>query len=196
MTTLINLLPDIRQDKARNNQRRRMAKLAAFAVSGVSLGLVLILFLITLGQKYRINSLSEDIKSNQAAIDEINDLQQILTTQRQLSSLAELYQQRVLITRLYGVLSGLQPREIGLQSLSLDAQNTLTMTAQARNFGSVTRFVKALQASNVSIGSGANINSRPHFSNIKLATVTSDTNNLVSFSVTATMSPEVTNANK
>ncbi len=196
MATLINLLPDLRQEKMRNKQRRRLAKLVASGVAGACMAILVVLFLITLGQNVRVSQLSSQIQVNQANLDNVKDLQKVVTVQQHLNSLETLYRQRIYLSKFYGVLSQLEPKEIGLQTLNLDQNNLLTVNGLARNYGSITKFVKALEASNISLGFGADSKNQPNFKDLQLTSVAADASNQVNFAITATMSTEVTSGNK
>lgn len=194
MATLINLLPDIRLAKLAFKRRKRLATIIASTVSGVGVVVVVVLFFITQGQQIKINALSGEIKQSQSQVSSTPDLAKILTVQQHLNSLNGLYAQKIYLSNLYSVLSSLTPGDVAMLSLELDPQNNLKMAAQARSYGAAAKFVKAVEASNVSLGFGAGANKMPYFGNIKLTTVAADATNAnkVNFTFTATMSSEVT----
>jgi Tfp pilus assembly protein PilN len=196
MAVLINLLPDLRQEKLRNKQLSRLAKLIAGGIVGVCLALVGSMYLITLGQNVKSAQLSSQITQKRDKINSVADLQKILTVQQHLESLDALYKQKTYVSKFYQLLSSLEPKEVSIRSLNLDQQRSLTLNASARNYLSVAKFMKALEASNLSLGFGAKPTNAPYFSGIKVNAVTADSANQVSFSLTATISPEVTSGPK
>ncbi|HSX48143.1 MAG TPA: hypothetical protein VLF41_01395 [Candidatus Nanoarchaeia archaeon] len=196
MATAINLLPDVRQEKVRAKRRRQTAAALATVITCIALGLVLILFLITQGQKIRIAQLQADINDSQAKITADKDLVKIVTTQQHLKSLPDLYRQRTFMTKFYTVLGTVSPKDYDLETITVDDQNTIKFTGKAKNYYTVTKFAKALEGSNLTLGLGADVGNQPYFTDIKLDTATADASGKVSFTLSTTMSKEVTSGNK
>lgn len=197
MAVRVNLLPDLRQAKLRARHHRQLAAGLATLVCAASIGVVVMLFAYVQVQGLRIHQLQGSINEKQATFLATPELEKMLTTQAHLAALPQLYDQRVLMTRFFNILGTISPRDLALQSLSIDETNTLKITGQARSYALATKLAKALEASNVTIGQDAKPDNQPHFLNVALADVTSDTTNgKVNFSLSAGLSPEATHGTK
>lgn len=196
MTALINLLPDVRQAKLKDERRRRLTTGISATIGVVSIGVIAVLFLFIQGQFLKIKSLTAEISDHQAAISQIPDLEDILTTQQHLDSLPSLYSQRVYLTKFYTLLGTISPKDLALQSIALDGKNSLKFSVRARNYFIAAKFAKALEASNVTLGFGAKESNNAHFTNVQLEAVSAEIDGKVTFAITATMGTEVTNGQK
>jgi Tfp pilus assembly protein PilN len=195
MSVAINLLPDIRQAKLRDQRRRRLALSIGTLVCVACVGGLALLFLTTQAQKLRIGQLTRQIQTGQATISQTENLSEMLTLQRNLASLPKLYTQRVLMTRLFTVLSGISPKELGLTSLDMETVNTLRLGGTARSYATVTKLVRALEASNVTLGEGSSQNNQPHFSDIVITSVAAENDGKVTFTMNLTFSGGLTSGN-
>lgn len=196
MATLINLLPDVRQAKLRAKRLRQITAGLTSMVIAVCVAGVVVLFLITQGQKLRMGQLANEIKTKQATIDSTPDLGKMLTTQAHLASLPGLYQNRVLLTQFFSLLSSVSPKDISLENLEIAADGTLKFTVEARSYTIAAKFAQALEASNVTLGDGAGPDKPPHFTKVTLNGVAATSTGKVNFTATANVSPEVTRGRK
>jgi Tfp pilus assembly protein PilN len=192
MTPQINLLPEVRQAKLKAKRHRRLAAGLATAVIGFSLITVVVLALVSQAQKLRISQLSREIETRQNEIKTTPNLEKMLTTQQHLSSLPGLYSQRVFMTKFYNLLSGVSPRDLAFESLEIDAQNVMSVKGRARNYNIASKFAKALEASNLTLGDKANPNNSAHFSEVTLGTVSAEDDGKVVFELKAKIATEVT----
>jgi len=193
-TARINLLPDIRQAKARAKQRRQTAAAVATILTSLSLGIVVVLFLVVQGQRLRIAQLSSQISSRQAQIDSDPDLKKIVTVQEHLKSIPALYAQRVYMTKFFAVLTATDPKDLAITQLAIDPTGVIQIQGTAKSYYSVSKFAEALEEYNVSLGPNASSGNQPFFTNVQIGQTSSDQN--VSFTLSATMSPEVTSGGK
>lgn len=196
MSVAINLLPDIRQAKLREQRRRRMALSVGTIICTACIGGLVVLLLATQAQKLRINQLTGQIKRDQAEINKTENLSEMLTTQQNLASLPALYNQRRFLTKLFTVLQGISPKELGLTSLDMEDINTMKIGGRAQSYATVTKLVRALEASNVTVGENSSENNRAHFSNITISNVGAEGDGKVTFTLTAKLSEGVTDASR
>jgi Tfp pilus assembly protein PilN len=196
MTPQINLLPEVRQLKLKAKRQRRIVTAVSAITVGTSVLVVIVLVLVSQGQKVRIRQLTNDIQSSQSEISGTPDLAKMLTTQQNLKSLPGLYQQRILMTRFYDLLSRVSPRDMALESLAIDGQNVLKVEGRARNYALASKFAKALEASNLTFGEGADEENAPHFSEVSLGTVAADDSGRVVFTLSAKLATEVVSVNR
>lgn len=191
MSTKINLLPDVRQAKIQDKSRRRLAVAVMAGSVMVLIGALLLGFLTEQAQRLTINSLTNSIKDKKTQINNTPDIKTMLSLQARLAALPKLYSDRVLMTKLNKVLSGLEPSDTAFTDLSIDNNHQLTFNATGKTYLTAARIAKALEASNVSVGDGAAATNEPYFSDVQLSAVTSDSGT-TTYSVTATVNQGAT----
>jgi hypothetical protein len=185
MSTLINLLPDVRQAKLQDKRNRRLAITIMLGVI-LFVGAVLIIAVLTIqAQNFTINALTNSIKDKKQQVASTPDVKTMLSLQARLSALPQLYSQRVLLTKLNNILSAVEPKDLALTSVSLDASNNLNITAEGKTYLGAAKLARALEQSNLSVGQGASPSNEPHFSNVTLSAVT-QSDGKTNFSITAT----------
>ena len=191
----INLLPDARKEKLRDQSNRQLAiSAASTAVVASVIGLIL-LVVITQAQNLQIHLLTGSIADKQKLItQDIPDAQAIATVQRATDSLAPLYKQQVSMSNFFKVLAAVSNNDISISSVTLDATNKLTVSGLARSYNAASKLAEAMQASNVTLGDNASPSNTPDFSNVLLNAINGDQGKS-SFTITATVSTGVTHAN-
>lgn len=191
----INLLPDARKEKLRDQSNRQLAISAATTAVVASVAGLVLLVVITQAQNLQIRLLTNSISSKQAQItQDIPDAQAIATMQTHLDSLGNLYNQQVRMSKFFTVLGEVSNNDVSISSVSLDATNKLTVTGTARNFNSASKLAEAMKVSNTEIGENASPSNTPDFSNVLLASLTGSEGK-TSFTITATVATGVTRGN-
>lgn len=189
----INLLPDARKDKLRDQNNRQLAISAATAAVVASVAGLILLVVILQAQNLQIRLLSNSINSKRAQIQQdIPDAQAIATMQRHMDSLGGLYASRVRMSQLFNVLGSVSNSDVSISSVSLDTANKLTVTGVARSYNSASKLAQAMQASNLTLGENASPSNTPDFSNVLLTALSGDVGKS-NFSITATVATGVTN---
>lgn len=168
-----NLLPDIKLEYIKARRTKRMIMLIAFIVSGSAVGLFVLLLVTVHGfQKTHINNLTDDINAKKAELDQIKDLDKILTIQNQLNSLGGLHDQKPVVTRFYTYLPQLVPAKTGNQILTLSdvtvsfTDTTMSFSGSADSLATINKFVDTLKFATFENQDGADINA---FSEVKLS---------------------------
>jgi Tfp pilus assembly protein PilN len=143
----LNLLPDVKNNYIRAQRKKRLVLLSAITISGVSLGVVVLLASIVYGaQKVQLNLLDSDIKKNSAKLQKIEGLDKILTIQNQLNSLPALHQSKPVTSRIFDYLPKIVPSDVQISSLTLNlADSTIQITGTAKSLESVNKFVDTLK---------------------------------------------------
>lgn len=185
MSAKINLLPDVRQTKLQDKQRRQLAISITSAVLVVTAGLLLAGFLIVQGQNLRINQLTTSIKNKKAQVAAFPNVKEILSLQARTAALTPLYSQRVYMTKLAQIMSSQEPTDVDFTSVSL-ANGQLTIAAEGKSYLAAARVAKAI--TNVS-KDGVN-----YFSNVQLSAVSLN-GTKTTYSITATLNPGATSGN-
>lgn len=188
----INLLPDARKDKLKDQNNRQLAISAATIAMIASAGALVLLVVITQAQALQIRLLSNSISSKQQQISQdIPDAQAIATVQTHLDSLGTLYASQVRVSRFFTVLSSVSNNDVSISSVSLDATNKLTVTGTARSYNSASKLAEAMQVSNVTLGDNASPSNQPDFTNVLLNALSGEQGK-VGFSITASVATGVT----
>lgn len=191
----INLLPDARKEKLRDQSNRQLAISAATIAVAVSVGALVLLVIITQAQRLQISLLSSSISSKEKQITtDIPDAQAIATTQRATDSLGQLYNNQVKVSKFFTVLGSVSNNDVSINSVSLDSANKLTVTGTARSYNSAAKLAEAMKASNVTLGQNASPSNPPDFNNVLLNALNGDQGK-VSFTITATVATGVTHGN-
>jgi Tfp pilus assembly protein PilN len=194
MSIVINLLPDLRQKRLLEQRQRRLASVIAIMVSAISVGLVLLLVIFSVGQKVIIDNLSKDITSKEQSISSINDVTNALTAQEHLNTLPNIWAQRVFLTKFFEAYVQVNPTDVTLNGLSITSANILQVTGTAGSYKSVSKLAEAMMQENVSFGANAKATNRPYFTNVNIQSVSASDQGSV-FSITALLSSETVSGN-
>lgn len=195
MSTLINLLPDLRQAKLRDLRRRQLAIGLGFSVTVLCGATVGILVLYMLAQKAVMSVRSNEITSEMNKLKSVDGLVEAMTANEHLASLPSLYEKRVLLSKFFKAYSEANPVGIILDTLSVDlsleGQKILKVSGNGPSYAEIAKLARALEASNVVVGEGASVKNEPYFSNVAIAGVTKTDNGVASFSLSAIVSSAV-----
>ncbi|MBW4061301.1 PilN domain-containing protein [Candidatus Saccharibacteria bacterium] len=192
MSVRLNLLPDLRQQRLKDKQRRQSALVIAVIVWSVAGGVTLLFALYNGTQSYAINQTTKKINDKKAQLQDINGLTDALTAQQHLASLAALYGKRTYLSKFFDAYSSLAPGSVALNALKINNTNILTISGSSDTYTNVTKLAAAMAAENVTIGANAKAANQPYFTAVSIDDVSrTDAGSPVTFSLTATISPEV-----
>lgn len=195
MSTLINLLPDLRQAKLRERHRRQLVtgiSIATWIACGV---VVAVMFVIVGGQQLVISSATTNIKNKEQQLQGISGLSDAVTVNQHLAALPGLYANRVYLTKFFKAYTQADPVSISIASLAVDAQNVLTLRGTAPNYAEVAKLDRAMSLSNVKVGTGSAAGNNPYFTGVTIVSVDSSDKTTVNFSITANLDPGVKSGN-
>lgn len=189
----INLLPDTRKEKLKDKNNRQLAtSVATVSIVGSVAGLILLL-VITQAQRFQISMLTSSINNTQNKIQsDIPNATVIATAQQHMDTLNTLYEGQVRVSKFLDLLEKVTTKDVGITSISLDPNNKLVISGSAVNYYAASKFAKALEESNITIGANASPSNTPNFSNTFLPTL-GGSQGKVTFSITANLAPGVTN---
>lgn len=134
----INLIPDVKQELIRA-QRVRASVISIAILSGfVAAGVVVLLAIWVFGvQTARSVILDNTIQSESEALASVEDVNNTLTIQNQLSKLSQMHDDKTITSRIFDILTTINPtapNNVSITNLSLDlASSTITIEAQAAN---------------------------------------------------------------
>jgi Tfp pilus assembly protein PilN len=193
MTAKLNLAPEVYQAGQRAKRKKQIATSIGIAVGTIAGGFVVACLIIMGGQSAYVANLNGQIKERQNTVKGFEMLPQAATTAEHLASLKRLANERIYLTNFFRVLQTVTPEGVAVSAVTLGDDRTLTVSGNARSYSLITKFAKALEASNVEIGDSASQNNQPFFKGLQLSTVTQAGNGgLVDFKLTVNVAPEVT----
>jgi Tfp pilus assembly protein PilN len=134
----INLIPDVKQELLKAKRVRTLVISGALVVGVVSVGLVVILalYLFTV-QSIRGNILNGSITSKSKELEGVDDLSKMLTVQSQLAALSQMHSTKNIDSRLFDILTAVNPaapNQVSVSSARIDAETkTISIEAQAVN---------------------------------------------------------------
>jgi len=157
----INLLPDLKKEHLKAVRQKKVIISSAVITSGVFLGIVVLLAVTVFAvQKKHISDLTNDINKHITTLQEVEDLDKVLTIQNQLSALPGLYDQKPNANNLFQYLSVITPSDVRLTStqISFDpSSGSMEISGNTAEFKDANRFVdivKNAQFKALSTGSG------------------------------------------
>lgn len=151
-----NLLPSVKLEYVRAKRNKRMTLLIAVLVAGVSLAILILLFVaVQLVQKKYSKDLSADIKTQSSKLENTPDLNKILTIQNQLASLPGLHDQKPLAIKFLNYVKLLTPAKVSISDLEIDySANTILINGSADEISTVNTFVDTLKFTTYKADSG------------------------------------------
>ena len=194
MGVLINLLPDIKQAKQRESQRRQMAIAVSFFVWMLCGGVVLVMFLYSAGQGVRITVLNRQIQERKEALEGTQGLMTALNAQQHVAALGPLYTNRVLFTKFFEAYVTASPLDVTIEALTVNDQNVLVVTGTAKTFSAVAKLQRSMsRVSNSCVCT--DVPNSAYFSSVNIPTATSSGNSGVKFIINGVVSQEVLSGN-
>ncbi len=135
----INLVPDIKNDFIKTLKFRNLVFFICIVVAISSTVVMLIFLSIAGGQQGFITAKQNTIDALQKKIEEYSDLSDFLTIRDQLSNIAEITENKVMMSRTFNILSAMIPTGsdyISISELNVNLENeegspTFTIDAQA-----------------------------------------------------------------
>lgn len=190
MSILINLLPDLRQAKQRERRRRQMVAGISIVVWIVCGGVVALMGAYELGQKAVIAGHTKAITDKKQQLQDVPDLLDALTAQQHSAALADLYAQRVYMTKFLGAYTEANPGNVTLNSMTIDSQNAMIVSGTASSYAVLAKLARALEAANVKVGTDASANNEPYFTGVTITSASNTTGKGITFTLNATVGTE------
>jgi Tfp pilus assembly protein PilN len=161
-----NLLPDIKLEYLRTNRTKNLVLSICIIVSVVSLTvLLLLLATVQVVQKQQMNSAQKALDEANDQLNDISDLDRIVTIQNQLKSLVTLHQNKHATERIFDYIKQVTPTKASINKLNLDlGENTMTISGNADSQKTVNIFIDTLKFTTFNLGEEAS--GLPAFSNV------------------------------
>lgn len=149
-----NLLPDVKLNYIKTEKTRNMVVTTSIIVSAVAFGIfVILLFTVNVVQKKQLSDSTAAAISASKKLQEIDKLEQALTIQNQMNTLAGLHEKKRVTSRLFTYLPQVTPTSVNISSLSIDfTNNTMTVSGTANSHASVNQFIDTLKFTTYKLG--------------------------------------------
>lgn len=173
MSVRINLLPEARMVKLKNQQTKRLVTVVCLVLCS-SVGIILVVLLLLLGarniqfatNKGNIEKLNQKIAAKADVEQDVAWFNAALTEADKLSN------NRILISQLFSQLAKAAPEGISIASLSVDPDYKVKATVEAKDFNNVALFINALKTYNVEFNPIPGFDRVPVFTDVDVQAVT------------------------
>jgi hypothetical protein len=147
----LNLLPTIKAEYVKAERTKHTVIVLAVIASIVSVGVVGLLASVAYGaQNIQLNDINEEIQTNSNKLEEVSDLDKILTIQNQLFALTPLHDAKPVMSRLFTYLQQTTPTNISIDSLKIsNSEYTWVVEGKAGSLEQVNKFVDTLKFTEV-----------------------------------------------
>lgn len=134
----INLVPDVKQELIRAQRVRTTVISISILASMIAGGIVVVLLLWVFAVQTARGVISDNtIKTESEKLAAVEDISDTLTIQNQLSKLADMHDSKSIDSRIFDILSTINPPEpnnVAITNLSLDStEKTIRIEGQAQN---------------------------------------------------------------
>lgn len=173
MSVRINLLPEARMIKLKNQQTRRLVTVVCLVLCS-SVVIILVVLLLLLGAR------NIQFAANKGNIEELNKKiaakagveQDVAWFNGALVEADSLSNNRILISQLFGQLAKAAPEGIKITSLSVDPTYKVKASVEATDFNNVALFMNALKTYNVEFNPIEGFDRVPVFTDVDVQAVT------------------------
>jgi hypothetical protein len=199
----LNLLPDVKLDFIKARRTKRLVILISSVLALVSL----VVFIALLGytdiiQKHHLNTLSANINIERSELNNISNLDKILTVQNQLTTLPTLDAEKPAATRLFQDLVGVTPAAASISQISVNfsgsnasgSTNSMEIEGNADSLTTVNQYVDTLKFTTYSDGSSAA--SSDAFSDVVLSSFGLQTSTGASYTISLNFNPVIFDISK
>jgi len=142
-----NLLPDVKKEYIKAKRTKRLIISASFIAGVSSIVLVVLMFsFVKFAQQKNIDDLTNDIESEIAVVNSVEDINEILTIQNQLNTLPGLHEGKPEASRVFALLSSVTPANVSIGSVDLDIENSrLKIQGSASSLALVNQYADTLK---------------------------------------------------
>lgn len=142
-----NLLPDVKMQFIKALRLKRLVITISIIVAGVSLAIILLLVSVVYGvQRNHLGNLDDDIAKVSGQIQEIDQINRILTVQNQLNTINQLHDQKPVMSRLFGYVEQTTPANVTINRVELNFEaETITVAGETDTLAGVNRYVDTLK---------------------------------------------------
>lgn len=177
MNIQVNLLPEARLHKLRNQSKKRTYATIAGLTGGI-IAAALVVFLMLQGflsatyaaNKNKINTLNKELETTKPMELEA------ATLQANLASFYQLNKGRTYVTAFFNNFFKMVPNFVKIDSVSIAADNTVTVTGSTSSFADVSRFANLVEQYNLNYLPQPDLDRVAIFTGANFTSVSKDTN--------------------
>lgn len=133
----VNLIPDVKQEFLRAQSMRNKVISLSIIISIVAVGLIVALGLVLGTETVRDALADSSIKSEYKKLQSVDNIEDLLTIQNQLSEISNVSSQKAITSRMFDVLAAINPaapNNVRMTSINIDpSSKTLTIEGSASN---------------------------------------------------------------
>lgn len=156
----LNLLPDVKADYVHAQRTKRAVITISFIVSAVAIGVVVLLSTVAFGaQKVQLNSAQDSIDESVQSLNDIEDLDKVLTIQNQLESVIGLHTTKPDANKLFfvknntdpnlkepGYIQKTAPSDITIDTFTINFEEyTVEVSGSAPSINAINKYVDTLK---------------------------------------------------
>lgn len=167
-----NLLPAVKLEYIKTMRTKRLVTSIAVIASLSAVAIMTLLYInVNVVQKQHISNLTKDIDQKVNELEEIKDIDKVLTVQNQLETLTALHEKKPATERVLPYLSKVTPQSATIAKTTVDFPlNTISISGTADSLVTVNKFVDTLKFTNYKVGDDGQ--QSPAFSEVVLAAFT------------------------
>ncbi|GDX62740.1 hypothetical protein LBMAG34_2740 [Candidatus Saccharibacteria bacterium] len=176
MNIQVNLLPEARIHKLRNQAKKRTYSTIAGLTGGILLAAIVVFVMLqgflaaTYGaNKDRINKLNAELETSKPMEEEA------ATLQANLASFYKLNNNRTYVTRFFTNFFKMVPSFVKIDSVSISADNTVTISGNTGSFADVSRFANLVEEYNLNYLPQEDLDRVAVFTDAEFTSVSKDT---------------------
>ena len=193
MNIQVNLLPEARIHKLRNQAKKRTYSTIAGLTGGILLAAIVVFIMLqgflsaTYGaNKERINKLNAELETSKPMEEEA------ATLQANLASFYKLNNNRTYVTRFFTNFFRMVPNFVKIDSVSIAADNKVTITGSTGSFADVSRFANLAEEYNLNYLPQEDLDRVAVFTDAEFTSVSKDTKSgKTTFSMTFKVNQEL-----
>ncbi len=141
-----NLLPDVKLEYIKSQKTFRLVTGISVIVTLAAIAILLVLLVFEAFQGRQLNSLTSKINGESSRLQNIPQINKILTVQNQIASLNTLHNQKPAVDRLFKYLNELTPNQLSINNLNIDfTANTGTLSGTADSIATINKFIDTLK---------------------------------------------------
>jgi hypothetical protein len=142
-----NLLPDVKVAFIKAERQKHLVITIAIISSIVAVSILAFLVVtVRVFQQKNLSDLAKDMKATTSELQDIDDLDKILTVQSQLNTLDSLHDQKPVTSRLYDFITRLTPADASISSVALDfGAKTLEISGKVPTLAIVQKYADTLK---------------------------------------------------
>lgn len=143
----INLLPDIKQERIKQQKREQLIRMVAIIVIAATGAIALIAVSATyIYQRGLLISTQEDIEEERVAIAAMDSQDELTGMQKALEELPQLSQERILVSQLPEILESVVPSNVSVVFFEyIDEGSNIEIVAESSSYIALYEFVDALE---------------------------------------------------